>query len=440
MRNLSTFLYEWKHFVRSPFKVIAFLMFLLAAIYGLHNGAKLYKTQLVEIDTIKQKIEKDREENIAFYEAGEKGPKDKLWIDITKPFWAIWLGKTYLFKSPSPGLVYSTGESEQYGFYKQVSIWASTMDSDMTKEIANPERLQIGMLDFSFALLYLLPLLLMILLYNLRSSEAEENFLMLIQVQAASINSWLLSRVIFYMLLTLLSVIILLVYGAMLTGVFSSNSSIFNNLFLYSLLYLVFWGGIYYLILRNGRLIINNTLKMVGIWLLFTFVIPAISLQWISIRKPVNYMVDYIEASRDETRDLYDLPDSIILDRLNILFSEPLKGSEEEKEAKIRKVKRVAFAALANELIKNKVESIEIENESKNHSVRTTYFFSPVTFFQNCFNKVSYSHYDDYRQFREDIQYLIDKQIKVLLKDSWNEVIVDKDKYIDYTKELVKVD
>ncbi|MEL6864071.1 MAG: hypothetical protein AAFP19_06620 [Bacteroidota bacterium] len=49
MKNLSLFFYEWKHFVRSPFKVVALLLFVLAGLYGLHNGANLYHEQMAQI-------------------------------------------------------------------------------------------------------------------------------------------------------------------------------------------------------------------------------------------------------------------------------------------------------------------------------------------------------------------------------------------------------
>ena len=59
---------------------------------------------------------------------------------------------------------------------------SSPYDSDMTKEIANVERLGNNTLDFSFAYL-LMPLILIILLYNLQSMEKEQGFIKLIEVK-----------------------------------------------------------------------------------------------------------------------------------------------------------------------------------------------------------------------------------------------------------------
>ena len=170
------FFYEWKHFTRSPFKVVALLLFIAAAIYGLHNGALLYKKQMREIAKIEAQANEEREKYEAYFDAGEKGPEDRPWVDITTPYWAIRYSNVYHFKPPSPAQVYSIGQAEQYGFYKQLTIWSSPYDADMTKEISNPERLQSGTLDFAFVLIFLLPLLLLILLYNLRSMESGTGF------------------------------------------------------------------------------------------------------------------------------------------------------------------------------------------------------------------------------------------------------------------------
>ncbi|MEL7219875.1 MAG: hypothetical protein AAGJ93_01070, partial [Bacteroidota bacterium] len=336
MTSLSIFLYEWKHFVRSPFKVVALFLFVLAGVYGLHNGASLYHEQLTELVRISQKVEEDRKEYIAYYDEGKAGPEDRPWVDFTTPFWAIWYSDIYHLKTPSPALVYSMGQAEQYGFYKRVTFWASPYDADMTQEIANPERLQIGALDFSFTLLFLSPLLLLIFLYNLKSMEAEQGFLSLIEVQTASNHSWLLSRVLFYVSIVFTVIVGLLRYGAMLTNLFALASTAFGQMLFYSFLYLLFWAIVYYLLLRwSTTAIMGNTLKMAGFWLLFAFIIPAATLQWISMKKPANLMLDVIDAKRDKSQEIFELPDSALQVRLFSLFPEIENSSVAQDSTKM---------------------------------------------------------------------------------------------------------
>ena len=49
--KIQTFLFEWKHFIRAPFKILALVLFIVAGIYGLHNGSELYIQQQTAIES-----------------------------------------------------------------------------------------------------------------------------------------------------------------------------------------------------------------------------------------------------------------------------------------------------------------------------------------------------------------------------------------------------
>ncbi|MEL6254433.1 MAG: DUF3526 domain-containing protein [Bacteroidota bacterium] len=433
MKFSTIFLYEWKHFIRSPFKLIAMLLFIIASMYGLHNGAALFEKQSAEIAKIEDKIVEERESWLAYYEKGEKGPEDRPWVDLSEPFWAVWNAPIYHFKSPSPALVYNIGQAEQYGFYKDVNFGDSTYDADMTEEIANPERLQSGTLDFSFVALYLLPLLLLIFLYNIKGAEADKGFLPLIYSQTGKEHIWLLARVSFYGVVLLLSMLVLMLYGAQLTGVFASASGSFFQIFYWLSLYVVFWLVIYTLILHYGNGSIGNTLKMLGVWLLFAFIVPATVHQWISIEEPASLMTEFIDAKRDETDKLWEEEEEVIEARISELYPEIKEAGEENKKSiPINE----SATALSNEMVKESIALIENRNENRNKLIRFTYWFNPMTFMQNKLNELSHTHYQDYKNYRDEIQGLIDKQIKVMVLDGWKGVEVDKQKYLEYEQIL----
>ncbi len=439
MRGIMVFLYEWKHFLRSPFKLIALLLFVIAAINGLHNGSALYKKQITEIQKIQQNVKEQKQQFFTRYDEGKLISEDRPWIDLSTPFWAIRSIPTYQIKAPSTAIVYSIGQAEQYGFYKRISFWASPYDADMAEEIANPERLQTGTLDFAFAMLFLLPLLLLILLFNLKSKEAEQGFLTLIEVQTASKNKWLISRMAFYLMLCALVCLGLLLYGAMLTNVFETTSGIFGQMIFYSLLYLVFWSVIYFFVLKYGKSILGNTLQMIGIWLLLAFIIPALVHQGVSIVKPTNLMTNFIDTDREKRQELFDQPDSIFQEKLNVLFP-PIEHSPVFKDkTKIDRARSQSAIALVNELKKESIQRIEMENNDKNSWIKSTFWFNPVSFFQNRFNAISTTHYENYETYRKDIQAMIDKRIEVLVLDIWNNKKVNKEDFIKYTEMLSKV-
>ena len=268
MKNLALFLYEWRHFSRSPIKIIALLLIVVASAYGLHKGANLHKRQRAEVEKIEQKVQEERQSYLKAYQKGQMVPEDREWVDLSTPFWAIEYSWVYHYKTPSPAMVYSIGQSEQYGFIKKITRWASPYDTDLAEEIANPERLQTGTLDFTFALLFLSPLLLLVLFYNIQSLEAEQGFMSMIEVQSGSKHPWLLSRMMFYLLLVLITNFLLIVYGGSLTGVLSEEGGALGQMLVYSSIYLVFWSVLYFLIIQGGRSISG--------WSAYTLSLPSL--------------------------------------------------------------------------------------------------------------------------------------------------------------------
>lgn len=432
MNWMSVFMYEWKHFLRSPFKVVALILFAISAIYGLYNGKALYVKQNIEIAKIEEKSNELVETNISYFDSEKPSPEDRPWVDLSLPDWAMWYAKGYHFKKPSPAMVYSIGQTEQYGFYKNVNYMSSPYDPNLTKEISNLEHLQSGRLDFSFTLIFLLPLVLIILLYNLQSMEKEQGFLALIEVQTPSKSKWLITKVLFYFSLVYALVLGLLLFGVLLMEKSLLGSSAFKDMLFYSFLYLLFWTIVYYIILIKGKTIMGNTLKMVSFWLLATFIIPASVNQWVSIQKPVNLMTDFIDTSRDKKKDLYSKSDNVLIDELVRLYPE-IENSPLLTDSTINKYAfKKSMVALVNVLKKENIAIIESENEEKNKIVSSSYFINPVTFFQNRFNKISETHYNDYREYRREVQSLVDRQLEMMIVDIWNDKKVDKMRFVEY--------
>ncbi|MEO0472159.1 MAG: DUF3526 domain-containing protein, partial [Bacteroidota bacterium] len=296
--------------------------------------------------------------------------------------------------------------------------------------------LQSGTLDFSFVVLYLLPLLLLICLYNIKGAEADGGFLRLIYAQTGTQGPWLLARVAFYGSLIMLIMGGLMLYGAMLTPVFSSASSAFWQGLLWIFGYLLLWGVGFGLILRQGNSSIGNTLKMVGLWLLFAFIIPATIHQWVSIQQPANLMTELIDAQRDQKYEIYDLPDSVVQAHLNEMFPKIINSPVAQDSNKIVAARNRSFYALTNELAKNSIKQIETTNEERNELIQASYWFNPLSFMQNKLNSISQTDYQDYKNYRAEIQALVDKQIRVLVLDMWQDVAVDKKRYVEYEEML----
>ena len=434
MRVIHLLLFESKHFVRSKSKVVSYLLFVCTCVYAIQNGFELYHKQSETILEIRQDQSAEIQKVNTWFAEGKNGPEDRSWVDIHEPYWALRYAPTYVIKSPSSLLPLGLGQSEQFGYYKEITFWSSTYDNDMVEEIANPERLGNGTLDFAFLILYLLPLLLIVLTYDIGGLEKDEHFENLVKIQYGSWNRWIAIRMIFYVGLLLMTVLLL-----MSGVVYLNTSGAFPNEFIGLVClvsgYVLFFAVLYFSILRLGNGSSANAFNMIGIWIMLCLLIPGAVHQYISLKVPVGYMTDFLDANRQETYAVYSLPSETVSEQLVSMYPslQSKINSEEEKNGQYL---RKSLSALTNELNKSAVTQIESRNARKNELLQATYWFNPVMFAQNQWNSYTSSDYAAYLVYRLKVQQMIDKKIGFLVIDTWNERTTEQVGFEQYIQAL----
>ena len=434
--SIQIFRGEFVHLIRSPFKLISLLLFIFAVIYGCQNGLSHFEKQNIEINIIKSKNEELIKKMILQYEAIENGTEEKPRRDPTSPYWAVWNTPSHAFKYPSPMMVFSLGQSEQYGYYKRVTNLSSRFDNDLAEEIANPERLAIGTLDFNFVFTFLSPILIIILLFNIGGLERDLKFDHLVYLQSISKGHWLLIRFSFYFISIVASLCILLLFYSFIVGVFDNDSSNFFSFLFTIVSYLLFWFIIFYFINYYGKGSSDYAVKMISVWLALCIVIPGIVHQVTSIVYPLNYMTDYLDVSREQRNEIFDLSSDSL--ELKLLDEFPwLNNTLYAADTTLNNgIVNRSVSGLVNVLNKNVSLRIENSNEDKNQFIKKLNLLNPITAFQNQLNALTHTDYYAYLRYRDYIQTIIDKKIELILKDSWNKIIVDKKRYIEYVEKF----
>ena len=435
-KYLDILKFESFHFINSPYKIISILLYAISILYGCQTGYDLFKKHNIEIKSINSKNADFEKKMLVQYDELEQGLIEKPRRDPTIPYWAIWNTPSYTLKSPSPMIVFSTGQAEQYGYYKKVTNWSTVFDNDLAEEIANPERLALGTLDFSFVLLFLTPILLIILLFNIGGLEKDNGFDKLIYLNDFSKKSWLITRFSYYIFVLFTLICFLLIPYAVLSGVFTNELMSFFTLMVLIFLYIFLWVSIFYFINYWGKGSVDQAIKMISIWVALSIIMPGLFHQITSIKFPTNYMVDYLDVARDQRYEIFDMSTDTLQNEL--LESFPiLKSSVYAQDTTINKgIINRSISGLVNILNKKAAGKIEKESELKNNFVRSTLLLNPIMYFQNKINEVSKADYYAYRLYRENIQNSIDKKIELILRDTWNKEEVDKERYIEYLQEF----
>ncbi|MEX0995552.1 MAG: DUF3526 domain-containing protein [Flavobacteriaceae bacterium] len=437
MNLISTLKYEILHIVRNSYKLIAILLFLIVSVYGLHNGSALYNERNSEIKTIKDKSTTLQEDAFEWYEKGLKGPEERPWVDVSTPFWAIWYANHQVIDEPNPLMTYSIGQAEQFGYYKRVSMWSTAYDKDLTAEISNPERVAIGSLDFSFVWLFLMPLLLIVLTYSIHGLERDLGFTKLLSVQESNLKSWIAKRFLAIGIFATVILVLLIAIPALLGGYMGSHFSEIALLFIYKFFYLLFWLFLLALISFYGKGQTDAALKMVGLWLVLTIVLPGLIHQYISLKHPPGFMMEIINAQRDDREQIYDME----LDSVKQTVFETYPALRESKlattDSLVTQPARNGMYRTALNLHMSKViNNVMANQQDRNNVVRKTYFINPVIAFQNRINAIAKTDFDTNQNYRKKIQEAATKINKQLILDEWNAKEVDEAHFRNYVNLL----
>ena len=436
MRFFNIFFYEFYHFRKNNSKVVTYLIFLFACVYAIITGFNLQDKQLQTISHIENDQKNELNKVFNWFDNEMSGPKGKNWIDIKKPNWSFRYIPLYTIKEPSTLMPLGIGQAEQYAYYKEVTNWSSTFDPDMMEEISNPERIVNGSIDFSFLIIFLLPILLIILTYNIGGLEKDLKFEKLISIQSNSFNKWILFRMLFYVFILIFTVFILFVVVMLFNQIKSVNLNDLFNLFTLFLSYITLFSIIFYLIIISSDSASSIAFKMISVWLLFCVILPGGIHQYASMKYPTNYMTDFLDVNREQTYDVFKLPTNSLYDQITNIYPE-LNDTKHGKDSIINNgIIRNTISSIINQMNKDVIAKIENQNKLKNSFIKSTYWFNPISCYLNKWNSLTSTDYESYYNFRKKIQEDIDKKMKLMVYECWDEKSVNKLVFEQYLNQL----
>ncbi len=195
---------------------------------------------------------------------------------------------------PLAGL--SIGQADVNPTIKRITIKtfeAQKFDTDLI----NPMNLQSGNLDLSFVIIYLLPLLIIVLTFNVISEEIETGTWRLVVIQTTSKLGFIISKLLIRMAL-LVTVVLLLFCIAKWTLNIPLNSD-FLLVITLSMLYLLFWFLLSFLVIIFKKSSGFNALLLLSIWLVLLILLPSGINAYVASKYPVPEALSATIAQRD---------------------------------------------------------------------------------------------------------------------------------------------
>jgi ABC-2 type transport system permease protein len=183
------------------------------------------------------------------------------------------------YLNPRPLAAFSVGQSDIEPNYYRLSIRAPYTFLG-TYELENPVNLMAGSFDIAFVIVFLLPVLLLALSYNMIASDRESGVLSLVLSQPVSGRRYAFSK---FVARALLSAAVLIVGGlvaATAAGISLTEWTSWEALgvwFALSFAYALFWIAVALALNVSRASSAATCVRMAAVWLVFVVIIPTTS-------------------------------------------------------------------------------------------------------------------------------------------------------------------
>ncbi|MDO4763008.1 MAG: DUF3526 domain-containing protein [Flavobacteriaceae bacterium] len=399
------YLFEWIRLRKSGlFKMLITVLslFFIAAFY---TGIRYHQYRKDTIEYIKhseankhrefkeivEELEKNNEE---FKGNGHRDPSNPMGV-------ANSTGNRTFYLPPADMSFISIGESDikpnyyKLGLYKKTTLYH-------TSEIENASVLYNGHFDVGFILVFILPLLVIALTYNVSSYDKEQGTLGLLLSGSTRVERIISVRYTFRCFVLYVSTVAIFIIGVVLTG----NFSVFQSLSFWLLLitifvYVAFWGALSYWLGSFKKSSSFNASILATLWLILVVLFPGI-IKEISLKThPIPSKLELISLKRNITDSIRNKSN----DALNQFMEDhPDLVPNANIDAKIQNaVTRYSVDVAVNEKMKPIENSFNQQIEKQENLIENYRFLSPTIMIQKNIDFISGNGIPRYKEFENQL-------------------------------------
>ena len=294
MKLLSVLNREARHLARSKFIAICLLATLIMSGLAVHSGQQQVNSQLAVIAEL---IELDGNE-----------------LELARAEQSDWGGLAYasfhfVYNEPSLFAFAALGQRENEPWKHRVRALA--LEGQIyERDVGNPVLALVGSFDFAFFGGVVVPLLLIVLLHDLKSQERENRRLSLLVASSGAASSPFRLRATLISLSVACASGIPLMFGALMSG--ASMTTVGAGL-LVLVLNVGFWSYLCYAVANKEQASANLLGQLLGIWVVLVIVVPTTGRLFIQYAVPVPSGADIQMTQREAVNDAWDLPKEVTM-------------------------------------------------------------------------------------------------------------------------------
>jgi ABC-2 type transport system permease protein len=368
--------------------------------FALWTGAKRIDFQRYTLNSIAQQEQTDYTQQRAIISNVNAGQQfdGGHFGDPTNPFFfGNRMGAKYAILPPAPLSIISTGQADLMPYYYKLTL-SKRQALIHSEELENPQILSNGTFDLSFVIIFLLPLLIIGLTYNVVSSEREQGTLALLLAETTAFERIVRTRYAFRYLIFNLGFTAFVGIGLLLFGVnFTEAASDIAYLLLLTWAYSAFWFGLSYCINSFGKASGYNAAVLTGAWLALVLLIPTVLSVYVNQAHPMPSRLDLIT----KTREIGDKLNKETDKQLSRFYEEhaEFKPDSSRFNPKEENAKRLFSRLSLETAIEDETKKFEEIAQKRQEVVNQYRFLSPAIFVQQSLNDAAGTGAERYADF-----------------------------------------
>lgn len=287
-----------KQFFRAKTTLLAFSTLMIIGIISIGLGNYFVNKQAIEIKEIAPHQKKSHQLNAAHY------PDDLAY--------ALYYQRFAYINPFVPLTSLSIGQRDVNANILNIKI-LTLQGQKFDTDLINPVKQQVGNLDLSFVILFIFPLIIIALSFNILSEEKERGIWNLIRVQGKSPARFLLSKLAvraLFVVGTLLSLFVI----AMIWGSIALDVAFISFISL-SVLYILFWLVVSFLVVSFQQNSNTNAITLITIWLLQVIVLPMVISNYTNHTYPMGEALRLSIKQRDMYHEKWDINKKETMDK-----------------------------------------------------------------------------------------------------------------------------
>lgn len=304
---------------------------------------------------------------------------------------------------PSGLAALSVGQSDIQLSYVPVALRNFEQVTRNT-ELENPVNLKKGTFDVAFVVIFLMPIFILAMSYDLLSSEKERGTLAMVLVHPITLGKLMTSKLIARAAI-MLAVVLAFGCGALLvagTGLDRIDTWIrFATWIGGTLLYCVFWFGLAVLVNALGRNSATNGIILAASWLMLVVVIPTLVSLVATALYPAPSRFDFITAARSAQTQ----SEARYMQALDKYYYDHLEFVPDGKD-KVNDFLAVTIAkeAAVDAAVKPLYEQFRMQLANQERAVAAFQYLSPAIMMQRSMSEIAGTSSSRYADFVEQMR------------------------------------